>query len=200
MLNLKEIKAKFKGEIMRIPISRIVKELNLEAHQLREWEKRDWLGEVLKDPMQNHQRVYTEEQVERIQLVAETIHAQRAKGIKRTDFQEVEAKLLERFGGEVKRMDTDLVVAPQSLNQIVELLMGQNQKISELQQFMQQQPKNQLPDPVDHTEVLDDMKNELKKSQEREEQLLTIVQQLQSDLDELKKTPAKSKWKFWGKD
>ena len=185
---------------MRIPISRLVKELNLEAHQLREWEKRDWLGEVVKDPRQNHQRVYSEEQVERIQLIAETIQAQRAKGIKRTDFEEVEAKLLDRFGGEVKRIDTDLVVAPQSLNQIVELLMGQNQKISELQQIMQQQPKNQLPNPVDHTEVLTDMKNELKKSQEREEQLLAIVQQLQSDLDELKKAPAKSKWKFWGKD
>jgi DNA-binding transcriptional MerR regulator len=185
---------------MRIPISRLVKELNLEAHQLREWEKRDWLGEVVKDPRQNHQRVYTEEQVERIQLIAQTIQAQRAKGIKRTDFEEVEAKLLDRFGGEVKRIDTDLVIAPQSLNQIVELLMGQNQKISELQQMMQQQPKQQLPDPVDHTEVLADMKKELKKSQEREEQLLTIVQQLQSDLDELKKAPAKSKWKFWGKD
>ena len=185
---------------MRIPISRLVKELNLEAHQLREWEKRDWLGEVVKDPRQNHQRVYTEEQVERIQLIAEIIQAQRAKGIKRTDFEEVKAKLLERFGGEVKRIDTDLVVAPQSLNQIVELLMGQNQKISELQQLMQQQPKQQLPDPVDHTEVLADLKNELKKSQEREEQLLAIVQQLQTDLDELKKAPAKSKWKFWGKD
>lgn len=184
---------------MRIPISRLVKELNLEAHQLREWEKRDWLGEVVKDPRQNHQRVYTEEQVERVQLIAETIQAQRVKGIKRTDFEEVEAKLLERFGGEVKRIDTDLVVAPQSLNQIVELLMGQNQKISELQQFMQQ-PKQQLSDPVDHTEVLADMKNELKKSQEREEQLLAIVQQLQNDLDELKKNPVKSKWKFWGKD
>lgn len=185
---------------MRIPISRLVKELNLEAHQLREWEKRDWLGEVMKDPRQNHQRVYSEEQVERIQLIAETIQAQRAKGIKRTDFEEVEAKLLDRFGGEVKRIDTDLVVAPQSLNQIVELLMGQNQKISELQQLMQQQPKQQLPDPVDHTEMLADMKNELKKSQEREEQLLAIVQQLQTDLDELKKASAKSKWKFWGKD
>lgn len=185
---------------MRIPISRLVKELNLEAHQLREWEKRDWLGEVVKDPRQNHQRVYSEEQVERIQLIAETIQAQRARGIKRTDFEEVEAKLLDRFGGEVKRIDTDLVVAPQSLNQIVELLMGQNQKISELQQLMQQQPKQQLPDPVDHTEMLADMKNELKKSQEREEQLLAIVQQLQTDLDELKKAPGKSKWKFWGKD
>ena len=185
---------------MRIPISRLVKELNLETHQLREWEKRDWLGEVVKDPRQNHQRVYTEEQVERIELIAQTIQAQRAKGIKRTDFQEVEAKLLEQFGGEVKRMDTDLVVAPQSLNQIVELLMGQNQKINDLQQLMQQRPKSQLTDPVDHTEVLAEMKSELKKSQEREEQLLAIVQQLQSDLDELKKAPAKSKWKFWGKD
>lgn len=185
---------------MRIPISRVVKELNLEAHQLREWEKRDWLGEVVKDPRQNHQRVYTEEQVERIQLIAETIQAQRAKGIKRTDFEEVEAKLLDRFGGEVKRIDTDLVVTPQSLNQIVELLMGQNQKITELQQLMQQQPKNQLPDPVDHTDMFADMKNELKKSQEREEQLLAIVQQLQNNLDEFKKAPAKSKWKFWGKD
>lgn len=185
---------------MRIPISRLVKELPLEAHQLREWEKRGWLGEVVKDPRQNQQRVYTEEQVERVQLIADTIQAQREKGIKRTDLAEVEAKLLERFGGEVKRIDTDLVVTPQSLNQIVELLMGQNQKINELQQLMHQQPKQQLPDPVDHTEVLADMKNELKKSQEREEQLLAIVQQLQTDLDELKKAPAKSKWKFWGKD
>jgi hypothetical protein len=62
--------------------------------------------------------------VDRIQIIAETIQAQKAKGIKRTDFKEVEAKLLERFGGEVKRVDSDLVVASQSLNQIVELLMG----------------------------------------------------------------------------
>ncbi|UYB50291.1 MerR family transcriptional regulator (plasmid) [Lysinibacillus capsici] len=83
---------------MRIPISRLAKELNLEAYQLREWEKRGWLGEVVKDPRQNQQRVYTEEQVERIQLIAETIQAQRAIGIKRTDFEEVEARLLEQFG------------------------------------------------------------------------------------------------------
>ena len=138
--------------------------------------------------------------MERIQLISQLIQAQRAKGIKRTEFEEVEGHLLENFGGEVKRMDTDLVVAPQSLNQIVELLMGQNQKINELQQLMQQQPKNQLPNPVDHTDVLVDLKNELKKSQEREEQLLALVQQLQSDLDELKKAPVKSRWKFWGKD
>ncbi|MDN7246289.1 MerR family transcriptional regulator [Planococcus shenhongbingii] len=58
-----------------IPISRLVKELNLEAYQLREWEKRDWFGEVVKNPKKNHQRVYTEEQVERIQLIAETVQA-----------------------------------------------------------------------------------------------------------------------------
>ncbi|MCP2036520.1 hypothetical protein L1279_003563 [Planomicrobium sp. HSC-17F08] len=58
------------------------------------------------------------------------------------------------------------MVAPQSVNQIIELLMGQNQKFSELQQLMQQ-PKQKLPDPIDHTEGLADLKNELKKSQER---------------------------------
>jgi hypothetical protein len=42
--------------------------------------------------------------VERSQLIAEIIQAQRAKGIKRTDFEEVKAELLERFGGKVKRM------------------------------------------------------------------------------------------------
>ncbi|SDI08669.1 hypothetical protein SAMN04487975_111166 [Planococcus glaciei] len=49
---------------MRIPFSRLVEELNLEAHQLREWEKRDWLGEVVKDHCQSHHRVYREEQVD----------------------------------------------------------------------------------------------------------------------------------------
>jgi len=48
-----------------------------------------------------------------------------------------------------------------------------------------QQPKNQLPDSADHTDVIADMKNELKKSREREGQLLTLVQQMQSDLDKL---------------
>lgn len=95
--------------------------INLEAYQLREW-----FGEVLKDPIQNHQCVYAEEQVERIQLISETIQAQRAKGIKRTHFEEVEARLLERFGGEVKPMNTDLQVSPRSIQQVVELLMGQN--------------------------------------------------------------------------
>ncbi|ANU10846.1 hypothetical protein A1A1_01473 [Planococcus antarcticus DSM 14505] len=65
---------------------------------------------------------------------------------------------------------------------------------------MKQQPKPQLPNPLDYADVLRDMKNELKKSQEREEQLVAIVQQLQSDLDELKNAPAKYKWKFGGKD
>jgi hypothetical protein len=126
--------------------------------------------------------------MEQIQLFAETIYTQRLKRIKRTDFEVVEAKLLERFGEEVRRIDTDLVVASQSLNQIVELLMSQNQKISGLQQLMQQ-PKHQLPNPADQTEALVNLKNELKKNQDRKEQLLVVDQQLQSELDELKKVP-----------
>lgn len=113
----------------------------------------------------------------RIELISQTIQAPRTKGTKWTNSEEVKVKLLERFGGRVRRIDNDLVVAPQSINQIVQLLMGQNQKINELQQLI-----GQKPNPVDHTEMLAEMKNELKKGLEREEQLLAIVQQLQSDL------------------
>ncbi|MGM0896567.1 MAG: hypothetical protein ACQEV0_01630 [Bacillota bacterium] len=74
-------------------------------------------------------------------MIDQTIQAHQTKGIKRTDFLEVEAKSLERFGGEVNRMDTDVVIAPKFLNQIVESLMGQNQKISDLQQLMEKQSK-----------------------------------------------------------
>ncbi len=69
-----------------------------------------------------------------------------------------------------------------------------------MQQLLHQQLKNLTPNPVDQTEILADIKNELEKSQEQEEQLLALIQQLQSDLDEMKKAPAKSKWKFWHKD
>ncbi len=37
----------------------------------------------------------------------------------------------------MKRLDTELMVAPQSLNQIVELLRGQNEKINKLEQLME---------------------------------------------------------------
>ena len=182
---------------MLAPISRVTKELGLEAHQLREWEKRDWLGDVLKDPDNNNQRVYTQEQLERIQFIQESILEQREKGFKRTDLQQIEAKLLDRFGGEIKKIDTEIMVHPNSMEQIVELIQLQNKKIMELQEIIIQQQQRELPEPVDHSETLSQVQNELKFSAEREEKLLSLVEKLQDDVEKLKEMPPKSRWKFW---
>lgn len=182
---------------MLAPISRVTKELNLEAHQLREWEKRDWLGDVLKDPDNNNQRVYTQEQVERIEFIRDAIAEQREKGFKRTDLQVIEARLLDRFGGEIKKIDTEIMVHPNSMEQIVELIQLQNKKIMELQEIIIQQQQRELPEPVDHSETLSQVQNELKFSAEREEKLLSLVEKLQDDVEKLKEMPPKSRWKFW---
>ena len=182
---------------MLVPIGKISKELSIETHQLREWEKRSWLGDVLKDPDNNNQRVYTEEQLKRIHLIHETIQAQREKGIKRTDFAEVEERLLDQFGGEVIKIETEMMIHPGSLDQMLELITLQNKKIAELQEMIQNQPKFNLPEPVDHTEQFEELKNELKFSQEREEKLIGLIEKLQEDVEQMKKTPQKSRWKFW---
>lgn len=183
---------------MLIPIGKISKELGIETYQLREWEKREWLGDVLKDPDSNNQRVYTEEQIERIYLINETIKNQREKGIKRTDFQEVEEKLLDKFGGEVTKRETQMIIHPNSMDQIVELIQLQNKKIMELTEKLENQAKFSLPEPIDHSKDLEELKNQLKFSEQREEKLIGLIEKLQIDVEELKKTPQKSRWKFWG--
>ena len=182
---------------MLIPISRITKELDVEAHQLREWEKRDWLGDVLKDPNNNNQRVYTKQQVERIEFIYHAINEQREKGFKRTDLKEVEAQLLDKFGGEIKKIDSEIMVHPNAMEQMVEMIALQQKMIVEMQQQLQQLQQKELPAPVDHSEVLDDMQKQLKFSAQREEKLLGLVEKLQTDVEELKKMPPKSRWKFW---
>ena len=182
---------------MLVPISKVTKEFDVEAHQLREWEKRDWLGDVLKDPENNNQRVYTEEQLERIELINAAIKEQREKGIKRTDFQDIESRLLDRFGGEIKKMDSEIMVHPNSMEQMVEMIALQQKMLVEMQQQMQKMQQRELPIPVDYSEMLVEMQKQLKFSEEREERLLGLVEKLQNDVEELKKMPPKSRWKFW---
>lgn len=185
--------------MMLVPIGKIVRELGIEAHQLREWEKRDWLGDVLKDPEQNNQRVYTEEQIERIKLISKTIKEQREKGIKRTDFEEVEEKLLDHFGGEIIKRETEMIIHPNSIEQMVEMIQLQQKMMMEMQQQIENLQNRELPTPIDHTEQFEEMKNQLKFSQEREEKLIGLIENLQNDVEELKKIPPKSRWKFWGR-
>ena len=176
-------------EKMLTPIGKITKELAIEAHQLREWEKRDWLGDVLKDPDNNNQRVYNDHQIKRIHLIHETIQKQREKGFKRTDFTEVEEKLFEKFGGEVPKRESEKIIEMNGLQQ--KMIMEMQLQIENLQ-------NKELPAPVDHSQHFEEMKNQLKFSQEREEKLILLIEKLQGDVEELKKMPPKSRWKFWG--
>lgn len=184
-------------------ISRVSKELNIETHLLRDWEKRNWLGDVLKDPEQNNQRVYDDEQVERIKFIWSVIQDQRQKGFKRTDIQEVEEKLLDKFGGMVKPYENNITIRPGSIDQIVELIQMQNNKIAHLESVIADQ-KNLSPD---HTNELQEIQKELHASKKREEKQAQTVDEMNEKLQKavdvilkLEDNQEKQKKKsFWSK-
>src|SRR5699024_7578482 len=152
--------------------------LNIETHLLREWEKRDWLGDVLKDPEQNNQRVYDDEQVERIEFIWSIIQEQRKNGLKRTDIQEVEEKLLNKFGGIVEPVENNITVHSGSVDQIVELIQMQNKKITHLESVVSEQG-NLLPD---NSETLQEIKKELEASKKREEKQEQTIEDINEKL------------------
>ena len=187
-----------------IGISRISKELNIETHLLREWEKRNWLGEVLKDPEQNNQRIYDDEQVERIKFIWSIIQEQRKKGLKRTDIQEVEEKLLDKFGGMVETIENKMTVHPGSVDEIIELIRMQNKKISHLESVVSKQ-ENLLPD---NSETLQEIKEELAASKNQEEKQEKVIEDMNEklqkavnfimDMEEKQQDDFKKK-SFWSK-
>jgi len=187
-----------------IGISRISKELNIETHLLREWEKRNWLGEVLKDPEQNNQRIYDDEQVERIKFIWSIIQEQRKKGLKRTDIQEVEEKLLDKFGGMVETIENKMTVHPGSVDEIIELIRMQNKKISHLDSVVSKQ-ENLLPD---NSETLQEIKEELAASKNQEEKQEKVIEDMNEklqkavnfimDMEEKQQDDFKKK-SFWSK-
>lgn len=184
---------------MLMPIGKIAKKLAIETHQLREWEKRDWLGDVLKDPDNNYQRVYNDHQIKRIHLIHETIQKQREKGIKRTDLTEVEEKLFEKFGGEVIKKESEMTIHPGSMDKIIEMIRLQQKMMMEMQLQIENLQNKELPTPIDYSQHFEEMKNQLKFSQEREEKLIGLIKKLQDDIEELKRMPQKFRWKFWGR-
>jgi|SRR5699024_911153 len=184
-------------------ISRISKELNIETHLLREWEKRDWLGDVLKDPEQNNQRVYNDEQVERIKFIWSIIQEQRKEGLKRTDIKEVEEMLLDKFGGMVKPIENTISVHQGSMDQIVELIQMQNKKIAQLESIVSKQAN--LPD---NSEALQNIKEELEASKKREEKHEQDIEDMNEKLQkavnfilemEKKQQNEPKKKSFWNK-
>lgn len=124
---------------MRISIGKITKELGVKPFQLHKWEERGWLGTdpILKDPDNNNQRVYNEEQVGRIRFIQHEIQAQREQGIQRTDFKIMEEKLLDEFGGEVMQLEQqEMAVLPATIESFHQLLIQQNKEIHDLREML----------------------------------------------------------------
>ena len=132
---------------MRVPINKLTKELEIKSFQLHKWEERGWLGTepVLKDPDNNGQRIYSKQQVEHIEFINEIIKDQKKRGIHRTDPKEMEKLLLEKFGGEVTRMESDeLVVLPTTIEFFQGLLIQQNKDMNALREMVEELRKEQL--------------------------------------------------------
>lgn len=132
---------------MRIPINKITKELEIKSFQLHKWEERGWLGTepVLKDPDNNGQRVYSKQQVEHVEFINDVIKDQKKRGIYRTDPKEMEKLLLEKFGGEVTRKESEeLVVLPTTIESFQGLLIQQNNDINALREMVEELVKGQL--------------------------------------------------------
>jgi DNA-binding transcriptional MerR regulator len=132
---------------LRVPINKITKELEIKSFQLHKWEERGWLGTepVLKDPDNNGQRIYSKQQVEHIEFINEIIKDQKKRGIHRTDPKEMEKLLLEKFGGEVTRMESDeLVVLPTTIEFFQGLLIQQNKDMNALRGMVEELRKEQL--------------------------------------------------------
>ena len=132
---------------MRFPINKITKELEIKSFQLHKWEERGWLGTepVLKDPDNNNQRIYSKQQVERIEFIDEVIKDQRKQGIHRTDPKEMEKLLLEKFGGEVTRIESkELIVLPTTLESFQESLIQQNKEMNAMREIIEELVQGQL--------------------------------------------------------
>lgn len=182
---------------MVIPISRITKELQIKLHQLHKWEERGWLGyhPVLKDPEHNGQRVYSEEQVQRIRMIHNNIEDQRKRGIKRTNLAEVEAVLFETFGGEVTRIEKEeMMTVPSSFEDLLEIIRNQNEKIEQLLKTVNSLQQSKI-EVKDYTPVFAEMKKKLEESEEREEKLLLLIGQLKEDIKKQQALPVLAKSK-----
>ena len=132
---------------MQVPISKVTRELELKSFQLHKWEERGWLGTelVFKDPNNNGQRMYSKQQVERIEFIDEVIKDQRKREIHRTDPKEMEQLLFEKFGGEVTRIESkELIVLPTTLESFQELLIQQNKEMNAMRETVDELVKGQL--------------------------------------------------------
>lgn len=123
-------------------IGDVTKEFGIESHTLRNWEDRGLIGDVEQDFV--HGRMYNEEQIERIKTIQEVINAQREKGMKRTDYREVEDVLLDRFGGLVVERQENIPATPETFINLLKKLEKQEQANEQLKELLMTMAKSQV--------------------------------------------------------
>src|SRR4051794_24572122 len=115
-------------------INEITREFGIEHHTLRNWEEKGYLGIVERDF--THGRMYDEEQIKRIECIQKVVQKQQAKGMKRTDFKDVERVLFEEFGGMVETRPQSIPATPEVFTNMILKLEKQDKQIEALQQMV----------------------------------------------------------------
>ncbi|MFZ0447150.1 MAG: MerR family transcriptional regulator [Bacillus sp. (in: firmicutes)] len=142
-------------------INEVTRELGIEHHTLRNWEDKGYLGIVERDF--THGRMYMEEQIERIKVIQQVVKEQQERGMKRTDFKEVERVLLERFGGMIEEKVPSIPATPEVFTNMVLKMEKQDQQIQQLQQMVWELTNiaKQIPSSVDHTNDINEIKENI---------------------------------------
>jgi DNA-binding transcriptional MerR regulator len=142
-------------------INEVTRELGIEHHTLRNWEDKGYLGIVERDF--THGRMYMEEQIERIKVIQQVVKEQQERGMKRTDFKEVERVLLERFGGMIEEKVPSIPATPEVFTNMVLKMEKQDQQIQKLQQMVLELTNvtKQIPSSVDHTNEINEIKENI---------------------------------------
>ena len=153
-------------------INEVTRQFGIEHHILRNWEEKGLLGVVERDF--THGRMYDEEQLRRIQCIRDVVKKQQEKGMKRTDFREVERVLLEEFGGVIEERPPSVPMAPETFTNMLVKMNNQEKEMQRLQQMMMDLTKVTA-------EQLQHMNAELTKSREENE---TLKQYLGEKLDQ----------------
>jgi len=170
-------------------INEITREFGIEHHTLRNWEEKGYLGIVERDF--THGRMYDEEQIKRIECIQKVVQKQQAKGMKRTDFKEVERVLFEEFGGMVETRPQSIPATPEVFTNMILKLEKQDKQIEALQQMVMELTKatKELSNPVDHTSEIQQIKERTEgiMTKEQGKQLLSRLAEERKDKEEMGK-------------
>lgn len=169
-------------------INEITREYGIEHHTLRNWEDKGFLGVVEKDF--THGRMYSEDQIRRIESIQKVVMNQQSKGMKRTDFKEVERVLLDEFGGMVEVKPSNIAATPETFTNLLLKLEKQDEQMRALQQMVLDltQITKELPVPVDPSSEIQALREQTEgvMTKDQANQLLAKLTEEEKSKNEMK--------------